>query len=167
MRSKRTGDNEAQEIVKAIRGGRIDALVMQSVRGDRVVTLQGAELPYRVLVESINEGAATLDRSGDVLYANARFAEILDLSVEKLVGTALVNHLPSWQRDKLLELIAQGHRRRTGIDVILEAPTGPPKLVRFTLKQLKNTPRHTVCVVATELTELVEANEALKSNEES
>jgi hypothetical protein len=58
-RSKRTGDNEAQEIVKAIRGGRIDALVMQSARGDRVVTLQGAELPYRVLVESINEGAAT------------------------------------------------------------------------------------------------------------
>jgi len=167
VRSKRTGDNEAQEIVKAIRGGRIDALVMQSARGDRVVTLQGGELPYRVLVESINEGAATLDRSGHVLYANARFAEILDLSVEKLVGTALVNHLPSWQRDKLLELIAQGHRRRAGIELILEAPTGSPKLVRFTLKPLKNTPRHTVCVVATELTELVEANEALKSNEES
>ena len=167
VRCKRTGDNEAQEIVKAIRGGRIDALVMQSARGDRVVTLQGAELPYRVLVESINEGAATLDRSGNVLYANARFAEILDLSVEKLVGTALLNHLPSWQRDKLLELIAQGHRRRAGIELIIEAPTGPPKLVRFTLKPLKNTPRHTVCVVATELTELVEANEALKSNEES
>jgi len=167
VRSKRTGDNEAQEIVKAIRGGRIDALVMQSARGDRVVTLQGAELPYRVLVESINEGAATLDRSGNVLYANARFAEILDLSVEKLFGTALVNHLPSWQRDKLLELIAQGHRRSAGIELILEPPTGPPKLVRFTLKPLKNTPRHTVCVVATELTELVEANEALKSNEES
>jgi two-component system NarL family sensor kinase len=167
VRSERTGDNEAQEIVKAIRGGRVDALVMQSARGDRVVTLQGAELPYRVLIESINEGAATLDRSGNVLYANARFAEILGLSVEKLVGTALVNHLPTWQRDKLLELIAQGHRRRAGIELILEAPTAPPKLVRFTLKPLKNTPRHTVCVVATELTELVEANEALKSNEES
>src|ERR1700687_1547746 len=87
VRSKRTGDNEAQEIVKAIRGGRIDALAIQSARGDKVVTLQGAELPCRVLVESINEGAATLDRSGNVLYANARFAEILDLSVEKLVGT--------------------------------------------------------------------------------
>jgi len=62
---------------------------------------------------------------------------------------------PSWQRDKLLQLIAQGtpqcwHR------IILEAPTGPPKLVRFTLKTLKNTPRHTVCVVATELTEIGE-----------
>jgi PAS domain S-box-containing protein len=167
VRARLTRRNEAEEIVKAIRGGRIDALVMQSARGDRVVTLQGAELPYRVLVESINEGAATLDRSGHVLYANTRFAEILDLSVQKLVGTALVNHLPAWEHDKLLELIAQSHCRSAGVELILEAKTGPPKLVRFTLKPLKNTPRHTVCVVATELTELVEANNALKSNEES
>ena len=167
VRSKQFANNEADEIVRAIRGGRIDALVMQSTRGDRVVTLQGAELPYRVLVESINEGAATLDRSGSVLYANPRFAEILDLSVDELVGSALVDHLPSWERDKLLEPIAQGHRRRAGIELIVETPRGPSKLVRFTLKPLKNTPRHTVFVVATELTELVEANEALKSNEES
>jgi two-component system NarL family sensor kinase len=71
------------------------------------------------------------------------------------------------QRDKLHELIEQGHRRSAGIELILEAPTGPPKLVRFTLKPLKDTPRHRVCVVATELTELIAANEALKSNEES
>src|SRR6266478_2361729 len=167
VRAKRTRANEAQEIIKAIRGGRIDALVMESARGDKVVTLHGAELPYRVLFESINEGAATLDTSGIVLYANARFAEILDLSLDNLVGTALVNNLPSWQRDKFLELIAQSHRRSADIELILEAPAGPPKLVRFTLKPLKNTPRHRICVVATELTELVEANEALKSNEES
>jgi two-component system, NarL family, sensor kinase len=167
VRSQRTGNNEAEQIVQAIKSGHIDALVMESARGDRVVTLQGSDLPYRVLVESINEGAATLDSTGTVLYANARFAEILDLPVEKLVGTKLVSNFASLQRDKLHELIAQGHRRSAGIELILEAPTGPPKLVRFTLKPLKNTPRHRICVVATELTELVEANEALKSNEES
>jgi two-component system, NarL family, sensor kinase len=167
VRSKRSGNNEAEQIVQAIRGGRVDALVMESTRGDRVVTLQGADLPYRVLVESINEGAATLDNAGTVLYANARFAEILGLSVEKLVGTKLVNNFAFLQRDKLHELIEQGHRRSAGIELILEAPTGPPKLVRFTLKPLKDTPRHRVCVVATELTELIAANEALKSNEES
>ena len=122
---------------------------------------------YRVLVESINEGAATLDNAGTVLYANARFAEILGLSVEKLVGTKLLSNFASLQRDKLHELIEQGHRRSAGIELILDAPTGPPKLVRFTLKPLKDTPRHRICIVATELTELIAANEALKSNEES
>ncbi|MGB7464050.1 MAG: histidine kinase, partial [Candidatus Acidiferrum sp.] len=167
IRSKQSANNEGEEIVKAISGARVDALTVQSVRGDRVVTLQGAELPCRVRVESINEGAATLDRSGNVLYANARFADILGLSVDKLVGSALVDNLPLWERDKLLELIAQGHRRRDGIGLIVETAIGPSKLVRFTPKPVMNTPRHTVCVVATELTELVEANQALKSNEES
>src|SRR6266481_4318927 len=167
VRAKRTRSNEAQKIIKAIRGSRIDALVMESARGDKVVTLHGAELPYRVLFESINEGAATLDTSGFVLYANARFAEILDLSLDNLVGTALVNNLPSWQRDKFLELIAQSHRRSADIELILEAPAGPPKLVRFTPKPVQNSPRHRICVVATELTELVEAHEAVRSNEES
>jgi CheY-like chemotaxis protein len=49
----------------------------------------------------------------------------------------------------------------------LDATEGRPKLVRFTLRPLKNSDIHKVGVVATELTELVEANEALKSNEES
>jgi two-component system NarL family sensor kinase len=167
VRSKRMESNEADEIVEAIRGGRIDALVMERARGDKVVTLHGAELPYRVLVESMNEGAATLDTSGVVLYANARFAEILELSVGKILGAPLVDNLPSRQRDNLLELIAQGHRRSVGIELILEPPTGSTKLVRFTLKPLKNSPRHRVCVVATELTELVGASEALKSSEQS
>jgi signal transduction histidine kinase/ActR/RegA family two-component response regulator len=167
VRSGRSGRKDAEEIVQAIRGGRVDALVMAGARGEKVVTLQGSELPYRVLVESINEGAATLDASGVVCYTNTRFAEILEVPVQNLLGTALVDNLPSWQHDKFNQLIARGRRRSAGMELILEAPAGPAKLVRFTLKPLKNTPRHRICVVATELTELVEANEALKTNEES
>src|SRR5271154_5089282 len=54
-------DGEAEQIVNAIRGGGIDALVMKDARGEKVVTLHGAEDPYRVLVECVNDGAATLD----------------------------------------------------------------------------------------------------------
>src|SRR5208337_565033 len=41
------------------------------------------------------------------------------------------------------------------------------RLVRLALKPMKNAERDNVCVVVTELTELAEANEALRSNEES
>ena len=157
---------EAEEIVQAIRRGRVDALVMDTSRGETVVTLQGADHPYRVLVESINDGAATLDATGVVLYANHRFAEILDLSVEKLIGTSLEACLPLAQRAKLCELISQARKRSHGLELTLDGVAGRPKLVRFTIKPLKGTV-HKVCVVATELTELVEANGALKSNEGS
>jgi formate hydrogenlyase transcriptional activator len=58
---------ESREIVSAIRSGRIDALVVDGQEGEQVLVLQGAEHPYRVLVESINDGAATLDADGTVL----------------------------------------------------------------------------------------------------
>jgi two-component system NarL family sensor kinase len=158
---------EAEEIVLAIRRGGIDALVMEGTHGEKVVTLQGTEHPYRVLVESINDGAATLDAEGVVLYANSRFGQILNIPVGQLSGTSLQNNLSTGQREKLRRLIRQAHHRRSVAEFKLEATEGRPKLVRFTLRPLKDSAIHKVGVVATELTELVEANEALKSNEES
>ena len=58
----------------AIRHGKIDALV---TNGDQIRLLQDTDLHYRVLVETINDGVATLDTDGIVLYANTRFAAIL------------------------------------------------------------------------------------------
>jgi PAS domain S-box-containing protein len=142
-------------------------LVMEGTHGEKVVTLQGTEHPYRVLVESINDGAATLDAEGVVLYANRRFAQILNIPVGQLSGTSLQNNLSPGQREKLRKLIRQAHHRRSVAEFKLEASEGRPKLVRFTLRPLKDSDIHKVGVVATELTELVEANEALKSNEES
>ena len=158
---------EAEEIVLAIRRGGIDALVMQGTNGEKVVTLQGTEHPYRVLVESINDGAATLDADGRVLYANSRFAQILNIPVGKLTGSSLRNNLSAGQSDKLKKLIRQALHRSSTVELTFGATGGRPKLVRFTLRPLKDSDVHKVGVVATELTELVEANEALKSNEES
>jgi two-component system NarL family sensor kinase len=158
---------EAEEIVLAIRRGKIDALVMEGKHGEKVVTLQGTEHPYRVLVESINDGAATLDADGRVLYANSRFAQILNIPVGKLTGSSLHNNLSAGQSDKLKKLIRQALHRSSTVELTFGATGGRPKLVRFTLRPLKDSDVHKVGVVATELTELVEANEALKSNEES
>ena len=68
---------ETQEIVLAIRRGKIDALVTDGANGEQVLMLQGADHPYRVLVETINDGVATLDAAGNILYANSRFGAIL------------------------------------------------------------------------------------------
>ena len=158
---------EAEEIVLAIRRGGIDALVMEGEHGEKVVTLQGTEHPYRVLVESINDGAATLDAQGRVLYANSRFSQILNIPLGKLTGSSLQENLSPEQREKLRKLIHKAVYRSSVVELTLGATQGRPKLIRFTLRPLKDSDVHRVGVVATELTELVEANEALKSNEES
>src|SRR5262245_28426542 len=73
--------DELEETLQAIRSGGIDALIVSGAEGDQVFTLQGAEHPYRVLVESMNEGAATLTPTGDLLYANRRFADMLGVAL--------------------------------------------------------------------------------------
>lgn len=84
---------EAEATLGAIQRGEVDALVVETPQGDRVYTLQGAEHPYRVLVESMNEGAAILDLDGTVRYCNNRLATMLQVPLEKLTGTALNSYV--------------------------------------------------------------------------
>lgn len=157
---------ESDDIVLAIRKGRVDALVAEGENGDQILTLQGAEHPYRILIETINDGAATLDPDGTVLYANKRFAQILGIAMESFIGTDLQLSVPSAGRQKLLGLITQGLRKKSEGEITLAPGDSGPRLVRFSFNPVQNGNRQNICVVATELTELVKANEALRSNEE-
>jgi two-component system, NarL family, sensor kinase len=158
---------ELEETLLAIRGGHVDALVINSPGGDQVFTLQGAEHPYRVLVESINEGAATLDRQGTVLYSNARFAEIVGVPLEKFIGTALQSHVAPQQAENIETLIAGSLHENTVGDITLGTVEGRMRSIGLSLSPVRGSHPLTLCVVATELTELVEANEALKANEDA
>lgn len=84
---------EAEAVLRAIRLGEVDALIGSGANGPQVFTLEGADHPYRVMVESMSEGAATLVGDGTVAYANARLAAMLRLPLERLVGHSLEEHL--------------------------------------------------------------------------
>src|SRR5436309_11652558 len=78
---------QAEETLRAIRNGEVDALVVSGEEGERIYTLQSAETPYRVLVERMQEGALTLSREGIILYCNLRFSQMLGIPHGKLVAT--------------------------------------------------------------------------------
>ncbi len=81
--------DEAEETLRAIRGGEVDALVVSGVGGEKVFTLQGADHVYQRLVESMNEGALTLTANGVILYANRYFAEMLQAPLERVIGSTI------------------------------------------------------------------------------
>ncbi len=51
---------ELEETLRAIRSGEVDALVVESSGGDQVFTLKSADQTYRLMVEQMQKGAATL-----------------------------------------------------------------------------------------------------------
>ncbi|RJQ23276.1 MAG: PAS domain S-box protein [Nitrospiraceae bacterium] len=91
---------EAEETLDAIRSGAVDALVVSAPGGDQVYTLLGAEHTYRVLVESIHEGALTLTEDGVIIYSNRAFAGMAATSCGNLVGVRLRELIT----DKYLEI---------------------------------------------------------------
>jgi diguanylate cyclase (GGDEF)-like protein/PAS domain S-box-containing protein len=81
---------EAEDTLRAIGAGEVDAFVVSDGGTDqRVFSLTTADRPYRMFVENMRDGAATLSSSGLILYANRRLAELLSLSRESLVGSPL------------------------------------------------------------------------------
>jgi PAS domain S-box-containing protein len=86
---------EAEENLRAILSGEVDGLVVSTAGGDRVFTLSGAEHPYRVMVETMNEGAVTLASDGTILYCNQRFADIVKGSLEKVIGSSIYQYISS------------------------------------------------------------------------
>src|SRR5882724_3534917 len=76
---------EAEETIEAIRTGEVDALLVASPQGDQVFTLQGAERPYRLLIEAMNEGALTVLPDGTIAYCNRRFAEMVKSPIEQAI----------------------------------------------------------------------------------
>jgi two-component system CheB/CheR fusion protein len=61
---------EAEETLRALRNGEVDAVVASGPDGDQVYTLRGADEAYRVMVQEMAEGALTLTLDGLILFAN-------------------------------------------------------------------------------------------------
>ena len=60
--------------------------MIEGSHGGQVYTLRGADQTYRRLVEVMSEGAVVLTAEGDVLYCNRCFADMVKLSLEKVLG---------------------------------------------------------------------------------
>jgi signal transduction histidine kinase/HPt (histidine-containing phosphotransfer) domain-containing protein/ActR/RegA family two-component response regulator len=86
--------SEAEDTLRAIGAGEVDAFVVSDGGpGRRVFTLSTADRPYRMFVENMRDGAATLSSIGLILYANRRLAELLQCSIETIVGSPLETFL--------------------------------------------------------------------------
>src|SRR6185436_3438065 len=80
---------EAEELLRAIRHGEVDALLIAEESGERVYTLRGADAPYRALVEQMQEGAVTVTKAGDIVYSNERFAALLGTPLRRVIGASI------------------------------------------------------------------------------
>ncbi|MGH8137251.1 MAG: ATP-binding protein [Steroidobacteraceae bacterium] len=103
---------EAEETLRAVRSGEIDAFIVQGPQGEQVCTLRNAEQPYRNVVEDMFEGAAILTTDGAIVYCNRRFAELVAVPLENAVGGAMERFVNSADRPAYRALLTAGAGKR-------------------------------------------------------
>lgn len=140
---------ETREILHAIKGGEVDALFLDG----HVYSLQGAETPYRILVESMNEGAATLAADGIILYCNRRFSTLLGVPLKELIGSKLRQYVQRSEWRSFDALMAQGNRGLSKGECVFETREGESKTIQCSFSPFSSEGSDTLCLVATDMTD--------------
>jgi len=142
---------EPEDTIAAIRSGEVDAFVVTEKLGEKVYVLKDAAPPYRLMVEEMKEGAATLDSRQTVLYSNRRLGELLERSPESLRGCFFREFVASEAMEDLESLIAGAHGGRGEILLRKDGGSNFPAHVAVTAFEQDQVSAY--CLVITDLTE--------------
>lgn len=156
---------DAEETLRAIRTGEVDTVMVAGKEGSQVFTLEGAGDAYRVLIESMNEGALMLAADGVILYANHCFARMVNRPLEQVTGSSFYRLLAPADQTALRPRLKRITRSGAKIQVMLKI-AGDSKLpVQISLRPLAKygSNRATIGMVVTDMTEARRNEEQLRA----
>jgi len=152
---------EAEETLRAIRSGEVDARVIPAPQGDQVFTLQGADRPYRIFVEKMNEGAVTLKADGTILYANKCFARMVKTPLNTVIGSSIHQLVTPADEQRLEILVNKGLKGNSKGEITFRAPDGTLVSTTCSLNALPMPEAEGVCLIATDITDRKQREEAM------
>jgi signal transduction histidine kinase/ActR/RegA family two-component response regulator len=103
-----------------------------------------------VYVETMQEGAVTISADGVILYANQRFAEMLKMPLERVIGSRAADHLPESAVAVISSVVGHGHDavKHECLLQCLDTSALPVHLAASVLPQEDQT---VICLVVTDL----------------
>ena len=127
---------EAEGALRAILAGEVDTVLVAGKQGDQVFTLEGAERSYRVLIESMNEGALTVTVDKTILYANQCFAKMVKCPLEQVTGGSFRRFISAEDRSILRPLLRRPNKSGAKIQILLNAADGSQIPVQISIRPL-------------------------------
>ena len=163
---------EAQETIEAIRAGGVDSLMIGAPGQEQVYSLESADRPYRLIVEAMSEGTATVSPRGVILNANPRLATMTGRSAAALAGAAALDLISDACRPAFTALVEVGVADIAHGEVDLIRPDGTTVPVLVAVSGFDLDGMLLRCLILTDLTtrraaedRVKKANEALRQAE--
>ncbi len=157
---------EAEGTLDAIKRGEVDALVVSGPDGEQVYTLTGADRTYRIVLETMNEGAAIIGSDGMVLFCNARLSGILKTPLERILGASMARFVTKEDTQSFEALLNQSLVEGQQTELTLKAGAGDFVPARVSTSPLFLEDSTTICMIVTDITEQELAKQALRLSEE-
>ena len=133
--------------------------------GPQVYSLKGAESSYRMLIESMNEGALTLTANKVILYANECFARMVKCPLEQVTGSSFRRFLSLEDSATLRPHMKQAAIAGSKMQLTLRVGDGSLLPVQISVREM---PRDrskaiTIGMVVTDMTEARRNEEMLRA----
>lgn len=152
---------EANNYLNAIKSGKIDALVANE-QALKIYTDNTADKPYRILIESMHEGAVTVNEEGIIIYCNSYFADMLKIQLQKIIGTNFIDYVESSAKENFDILIKKSLENTLKEELHLYASDGREIPVLMTVDTISINNKFILSLILTDLTIFNENQEKLK-----
>ena len=142
---------DAEETLRAIREGEVDALVVDGPQGEVIYTMTSADYPYRLMIDEMNEGAVSVSPDAFILYSNRNFASILGLNGSNASGVPFGDYIVPGMREQFLHDLQKAREQSIRREYTLSPGTGRevPVLMSFAKLQPQT---NSIGIVVTDLT---------------
>jgi PAS domain S-box-containing protein len=154
--------DEAEQTLEAIRSGDVDALVVVGPQGDQVFSLTGAERTYRLIIETMNEAALTVDLAGTILFCNQRFSSLMKSSMAEIISRKFSTFVALPQQSPLQQILANAQFGPVKRRLTLRASDGCAVSVQLAASPFVDSGNASICLVASDLTELEEQANSIR-----
>lgn len=145
--------HDAEESIDAINAGKIDALVISNEKQLKVFTEKTADKTYRILIEKMHEGAVTLNKDETILYSNSKFANMVNLSLQKVIGTNFKNFIHDSSKEQFKILIKQGWQNSINEEVNINSNEGKVVPVLMSVNTLSLDDNFILSIILTDITQ--------------
>ncbi|MFB1485935.1 MULTISPECIES: ATP-binding protein [unclassified Thiocapsa] len=151
---------EAEDALRAIREGEVDAVIVSGSQGDRVFSLMETENLHRLMVETMNEAGLAISPDGLLLYANDRASALLNRGRSQLLGHPILELAAPHDSERLRNLLEASRQGIADDRVVFLAADGAAVPMHLWASRLDRPAGAIICLVGTDLSRL-EADRAL------
>jgi PAS domain S-box-containing protein len=156
---------EAEDALRAIREGEVDAVIVSGSKGDRIFSLSESESLYRLMVETMSEAGLAVTPEGTILFANNCFARMVQSPLEKIAGRSLAQFVSRDSRRRLNSLLAKARRGPSEARIVLD-PGSATIPVHIWANLLDRPDGATICLVGVDLSQLETSKEMIQHLQE-